>query len=250
MQFKSFKSLFLAFVIAGLSQGLSAHEEKSVEIQKENEEIIHLTSEEELALHQQNKENLPEELQQAGLINLEASYGFYDNDQAFLHRIHPTAYYYQVAETITGDNIRLNDGSVWYVHPYQRYIVKNWLNSQPLFIKPNASWLSSYSYPYVLQNRETREIVEVSLLNPSEFGESTYWIIGIDSYARLVYLANSMGREMVWFVSPRDRTLNKWREGQRLIIGVNNKWREAEFPHVLINTGIYNAPFSEAIFVR
>lgn len=168
-----------------------------------------------------------------------------DNDNSYLYRIYPSANYFPIEVSGSKDKIRLHDGSLWYVHPADRNIIGNWVTSDKLFIKPNASCFSSYSY--VFQNRKIEDkdkrIVRVNLLEgPINTGAYTRWIIDIDRYRRLVYLNDNT----VWYINPKDTTFNRWAIGHRLIIGVNNRWRTAEYPHVLLNTGIYRAPYCEA----
>jgi hypothetical protein len=172
-----------------------------------------------------------------------------DYDSNYLYRIYPSANYFPVSITPSGDNIQLHDGSLWYVHPNQRNIIKNWVQTDKLFIKPNVAWFSSYSY--VLQNRtiedRNQRIVEVSLLEPPVMnGDYTRWVIDVDYHNHLVYLND----DTVWYINPNDSSFNKWQIGQRLVIGVNNRWRTSEFPHILINAGIYRAPYCEAELIK
>lgn len=200
-----------------------------------------LTLQEELKIQTERFNLIPEEfLENSSDNRAEFAFRAYDDGQ-YLYRIHSYAYHHPVAITATGDNLQLHDASLWFVHPSYRYLVKKWVTSDQLFIKPNASCFSLYSY--VIQNRVTQDVVEVSLINPPiDTGAYTHWIIDIDYFNRLVYLNDGT----TWSINPSDYAFSKWKIGHRLMIGVNNKWRSAPYPHVLINTSIYKAPYCEA----
>jgi hypothetical protein len=75
-------------------------------------------------------------------------------------------------------------------------------------------------------------------------GGYTFRILNIEPHQKLVHL--SVGT--VWQVNPRDRNFHQWQIGHRLIIGVNNNWKAAEMPHILINVDLYKEPYAEADF--
>lgn len=207
------------------------------------EELITLTPAEEAEIQSQRTALMPAELlKSSGLV---ASMYHHDDDAPYLHRIHTNAYYYPVAVTGNGSKVQLHDASVWHVHPYHAEAVRNWVSSDPIFIKPKSSCFSMYQY--VLHNRVTQEAVEVNLAEPPlPTGLYTRWVIGFsgDAYNRIVYLNDNTA----WCVNPNDYSYNKWQVGHRVIIGVNNKWRVTDYPHILINTNIYGSPYCEADF--
>lgn len=222
----------LLFVCA--VNNLAAQEQNPVEEQ--------LTPIEQMRIEEQRLAEMPEELMQT--IQLGQLMKAQFNDEEYLYRIHNDAYYYPTAVSATGDIVQLNDGSRWSVHPYQRKAVLYWVQSDLIFIKPKSSCFSMYSY--VLQNRTTQEAIEVNLIgSPVPTGAYTRWIINIDPYKKLIQLND----DTIWQIDPNDYAFNKWQIGHRLLIGVNNYWRIAKYPHVLINTSLYNAPYSEAEFI-
>lgn len=167
----------------------------------------------------------------------------YNPDDAYLYRIHNDAYYHLAAFSDNGDVVQLHDGSKWAVHPSQWYTVLYWTQSDSIFIKPRSSCFSSYSY--VLQNYTTQEAVEVNLINhPLPMGAYTFRIINIEPYSRLVQLSDNT----VWQVDASDYNFPYWQIGQRVLIGVNNQWRTAPLPNILINVDLYNEPYSQADF--
>lgn len=207
----------------------------------QNDSVLVLTVEEEIGTITDRIALMPDAIRLN--LNLDNAYLTNADDAVHLKRLSPAAFTYLTAATASGDNIQLCDGSLWYVNPSHRDLIRSWISTDPLFIKPIATCWSFYSY--VLQNRETKQIVEVTLLKPPlDNGTATRWITYINPIDRVVYLNDNT----MWKVSPNDRSFPKWMIGHRLIVGVNNKWRESKYPHILINTGIYKAPYAEAEF--
>lgn len=169
--------------------------------------------------------------------------GNYKNDSYYLQRIHNDGYYHLVAFSDTGDVVQLHDASKWQIEKSGRQKVLYWVQSDDIFIKPCTAWFSWNKF--VLHNRTTNQAVEATLVNPPlPMGAYTFRIVNIEPYQRLVLLSDNT----VWQVSPKDATFSKWKIGQRLLVGVNNRWRTEPFPHILINVDIDGEPFSEVIF--
>ncbi|WP_075883609.1 hypothetical protein [Candidatus Protochlamydia sp. W-9] len=166
------------------------------------------------------------------------------DDEELLNRIHNDAYYAPMAISGNADVIQLNDGSHWSVHPYQREIIRHWVQTDIIFIKPKSSCFSNYAY--VLQNRSTRETVEVNLIGaPQSMSSATRWIVNLEPRKKLIQLNDNT----IWQINQDDYTFRKWHIGQLVLVGVNNHWRIAQFPHILINTALYGVPYSEAEFI-
>ena len=167
----------------------------------------------------------------------------YDQDDAYLYRIHNDAYYHLFGFSDNGDVVQLHDASKWAVPYNQRNTVLYWTQSDDLFIKPKSSCFSSYQY--VLYNRTTQQAVEVNLIHqPLPMGHYTFRIVNIEPYARLVQLSDNT----VWQIDSQDYNFPYWQIGQRVLVGVNNNWRTAPLPHILINVDMYQEPFSQADF--
>lgn len=167
----------------------------------------------------------------------------YNPDDAYLYRIHNDAYYHLFAYSALGDVVQLHDDSKWSVHPSQWYTVLGWVQSDDIFIKPRSSCFSSYRY--VLHNRTLQQSVEVNLINPPlSMGSATFYIVNIEPYLRLVQLSDNT----VWQIDHRDWNFYEWRIGQRVLVGVDNYWRTATLPHILINVDMYKEPYSSANF--
>ena len=165
------------------------------------------------------------------------------DDEAYLQRIHKDAYYHLLAFSDTGEIVQLHDTSKWFVHPSQRHIVLKWFQSDELFIKPCSSCFSSYQY--VLYNRKSQEAVEVNLKSsPLPMVAHSFRIVNIEPYNRLVQLSDNT----IWQIDSQDYHFAYWQIGQRVLVGVNNGWRAAPLPHILINVDLQKEPYSQADF--
>lgn len=166
----------------------------------------------------------------------------FNNDNYYLQRIHADGYYHLLAFSDMGDVIQMHDASKWQIERSGRQKVLYWVQNDEIFIKPCISWFSFNKY--VLHNRTINQTVEATLIHPPlPMGIDTFRIVNIQPYDRLVLLSDNT----VWQVDT-DSHFPKWRIGQRLIVGVNNYWRTATHPHILINVDISGEPYSPATF--
>lgn len=196
-----------------------------------------LTLSEEAVIDTERFQMMPKEYRQNPLLDTT----WMGDDSKYLYRIDDRAYTYLSGQTLLGDKVRLEDGSVWDVSPYYQNLLISWTTSDPIFIKPNAACFSRYRY--VLQNRITEEIVQVNLVNPPAVnGPFTYVVAAVDPENRLILMDDGM----IWRVKPGEYAFHKIPVGASLIVGVNNKWRVATYPHILIIVDMYQAPYIEA----
>lgn len=164
------------------------------------------------------------------------------NDGYYLQRIHRDGYYHLVAFTDNGDQIQLQDASKWEVERSGRQKVLYWVQKDDIFIKPNVHWFSSYRY--VLHNRTVNQTVEVNLVSPPlPMGALTFRIVNIHPYDRLVLLSD----HTIWKVGPESH-FSYWQIGQRVMVGVNNKWRTEAYPQIFINVDLAHEPYCQAAF--
>lgn len=169
----------------------------------------------------------------------------YDNDDQYLDRIQKLAYTFPVGVINGGEMVELVDQSKWYVNSVQRHQVRGWVQSDTIFIKPKSSCFSMY--PYVLHNRTMGQAVEVQFVDmPQYYGVYRQKIAKIDFYNRIIQLDDA--ERSVWKINFADSGFNSWTVGDYIVVGVNNDWRVADHPHILINTSITNAPYCEASF--
>lgn len=164
------------------------------------------------------------------------------NDSYYLQRIHDDAYYHLVSCSASGDFVYLHDASKWEIQGSGRQKVRDWVQAHDIFIKPNAACFSSYSY--ILHNRTTNEVVAANLIwPPMPMGAYTFRIVNIEPFKRLILLSDNT----VWQV-PTHVNFGYWQIGQCVLVGVNNNWRTARFPQILINTSISGEPYTEVVF--
>lgn len=182
-----------------------------------------------------------ENLSANSIHTLAEAVGQFD-DSYYLQRIHSDAYYHLVAYSDNGDVVQLHDASKWSIRSSECQKVLYWVQSDDIFIKPSASCFSSYKY--VLHNRTTNQAVGANLISPPlPMGAYTFRITNIQPYERLVLLSDNT----VWQVGS-DSKFSRWQIGQRVLVGVNNQWRTAPLPHILINVDLSGEPYSEASF--
>lgn len=193
----------------------------------------------------------PVELEE-GIIGDLAEEVVFFADAPYLYRIHNDAFYHIAGYSDTGSVIQMHDASKWDVHPRQQSQVigetiglnRGWLTNDDIFIKPRSSCFSSYGY--VMHNITKGEAIEVNLRTPPlPMGAYTFRILNIEPYLKRVHLSDGT----VWQVNQNDRNFPHWQIGQRIIIGVNNNWKTAEMPHILINVDLYKEPYAEADYL-
>lgn len=231
------------FLVAMLCAGICVADEPQVpENYKVGERAQ--SAEEQLAIDEQRIIDEPVRCYDTGATKKSAAFYYQDPDAAALYRLHPYAFYYPVVYQSWRDGLQLNDGSVWYVSPYDRYKVLSWSPNDPIFIKPDVYCCSPFYY--VLQNRVTGEVAEVNLIEPPQYiGPATYWVIDIDYLNGALILEDLGGNHTIWYVSI-PAILHNWTYGDRLIVGVNNNWRYTFYPHILIN--VHTLGYCEATF--
>lgn len=202
-----------------------------------------MTPEEIMQIEEDRIALAPKEILESSHLNPKAS--VYSDDEYYLDRIHKLAYIFPQNVINAGQKIELCDQSRWFVNSVQRYVVCNWVQTDTIFIKPKSSCFSMY--PYVLYNRTTLEAVEVQFCDiPKYYGAFRQRIAKIDYYSRTVQLDDP--ENTVWQISFGDYAFNQWQIGDFIIVGVNNDWRIANFPHIMINASIPGAPYSESEF--
>lgn len=176
----------------------------------------------------ENPENTSEEAVSKGIF-----------DSYYLGRLHADSFNHIFGYSWDGSTVEMLDGSKWNIATGQ-YLVTHWVKSDDIFIKP-ALWYASTKY--VLHNYTLDETVEANLYDLPSYAGYTYNIINIDYYQGLIILSDNT----VWQMNPSDNYSN-WQIGDRVIVGVNNYWRTASYPQILINVEIALEPYCSAIF--
>lgn len=219
------RPLKVYFLIALLASGLlmAANEERSpVGVRSLPAEVI-AEKEAETATETSKDEELSEEDTRAtsnGFLFPGNGYSYAE------HYIHGISYH--------GEQVELEDGSVWKVSCCDRYKVSAWDSRDPITITQNTSWFSSYAYRLI--NQFTGSSVEANLfLGPVVNGLYTHYINWID-YSGAVMLTDGSQ----WQISLRDlSTFRYWAYDDTIIIGTNSGW-DGSCNAILINVTMNN----------
>lgn len=148
---------------------------------------------------------------------------------------HEGAFHRAVGVTFFGDQVTLEDGSIWTVASFDRWNTLNWLTTDTILVMQNK-WMFS-SYKFMLVNQNTGAEVEVNLtLGPIYSGVYTHWIVAIDYFNDEVFLEDGSIWKMDWFDSS---AINKWMVNDTVIVGVNES-RSLVNPNILINVNVLN----------
>lgn len=148
---------------------------------------------------------------------------------------HEGAYHRPIAVTIFGEQVTLEDGSVWSVSSWDQWKTLDWLTTDTILVMQNK-WLFS-SYKFMLVNQNTGKEIECNLtLGPIYSGAYTHWIIAIDYLNCEVILEDGS----IWQIDPFDYTvMRKWMISDTVIIGINES-SCVYHPNILINVNMLN----------
>lgn len=133
-----------------------------------------------------------------------------------------------------GEQVELEDGSVWQVCSCDRYKISSWDSRDPITITQNTSWFSSHAYRLI--NQFTGSSVEVNLyLGPIMNGPYTHYINWIDYYGAVMLTDGSQ-----WQISSRDLSVFRcWAYDDTIIVGTNSGW-DGSCNAILINVTMNN----------
>lgn len=159
-------------------------------------------------------------------------------DSKFFCRSYPPVYYsagiHNLASiSVFGDQVELEDGSVWKVSSYDAPKVATWAAQDPILITQNHRWFSRYNYRII--NQFTGSSLEANLfLGPIKDGPYTRYVMAIDPVRGEIYL-NDQTR---WLVSQFDAdTFSDWMLHDAVIIGYNSGW-DSSSQGLLINVNM------------
>jgi len=164
--------------------------------------------------------------------------GFSDEDlisKKIYYNSHDGAYHFPVAVTYLGDEVTLEDGSIWKVASWDKWKTLNWLTTDTILVTQNKYMFSSYKF--MLVNQDTGKEVEVNLaLGPIYSGCYTRWIVSVDSWNDQILLNDGS----LWEMSSIDYFITKnWFVNDTVIIGVNESSSVLR-PNILINVNMLN----------
>jgi hypothetical protein len=149
---------------------------------------------------------------------------------------HEGAFHHPSFVSLLGENVELEDGSIWTVSSGDRYKTLDWMTGDVIIILPNNSFFSSFHY--CLVNLNTGVSVKSNLtLGPIYNGVFTHWIVAINYAYREICLEDGT----VWKISSLDDSiLFKWLPNDTVIIGINSGWLSGMNPNMLINVNTNN----------
>jgi hypothetical protein len=131
------------------------------------------------------------------------------------------------------DQEQLEDGSLWFVFPAERYKVLEWVAGHPIAILKGDK---NSNYRYRLHNEATNQIIEVEL-SASPHLDSFYLLTirDIDKDGRYLLLSDGSKWKLPtnWF---EQEVWMKWYIGDIIIIGTNDQFFYSLLrPDILIN---------------
>lgn len=144
-----------------------------------------------------------------------------------------------------GDEIELEDGSIWKISPYDSSKAFDWLRQLqlsdkieiplvPLVIFQNTSWFSNYAFR-IVNSKDNSSIVANLFQGPFKGGEHSRYITEIDYSQGLIMLSDASH----WEINPSDRgNLFEWALSEPVIIGQNADYDASWSPYwegLLIN---------------
>lgn len=149
---------------------------------------------------------------------------------------HMGAFHNPVLVSLLGDQVHLEDGSIWNVYSGDSYKTLNWFTSDQIVITPNHELFSSYLFK--MTNQQTGVTVKCNMqLGPFYNGIYTYWIYAINYYTQEIVLNDGS----VWDVSSFDSSVfNQFLVNDTVIIGINDGFLSLTKPNILINVNILN----------
>jgi hypothetical protein len=161
------------------------------------------------------------------------------------YRLHPQSYHHPERYKYREYLIQLKDSSIWSVHPDYMNICRSWKKSHQLFIQPHYScfWPDALIvYRYVLYNLDEDTDIPVYL---EKIENSVFLIEAVNATTHTILLNN----KAIWRIDDQ-ADLSNWKEGQRILVGVNNEWHNAHYPQILINGDLDDHPYVSAIFLN
>lgn len=147
---------------------------------------------------------------------------------------HEGAYYIPVAVSPLGDNVTLDDGSIWSIDPDHTSKTVDWMTSDRVVIIPSTSWFSPYLFRLV--NLKNSMIADANLsVGPDLYGMRTRRVKTIEAEEREVKLSDGS----VWEISRFDQdALRNWLPEDIVLIGINDGWLASFNPNILINVSL------------
>lgn len=203
----------------GHTEWLKIQQERSEQDEKSLEDLVDLDVP---VTSQENTSSVADALQTKASFTTAAG-TFYTS--------HNGAFHNPYFVSMFGDQVELEDGSIWTVSSGDSYKTLNWYTNDLIVITPNHEWFSSYMFR--MHNQNTNVSVKCNLLfGPIYNGLFTHWIIAINYYTQEIWLEDGS----IWTVTGYDSsTFSKWLANDTVVIGVNDGFLSSSKPNILIN---------------
>lgn len=159
---------------------------------------------------------------------------------------HPDYQTYMTGISNQGQFVELHDYSLWEVASSSRKKIVSWEIAEQIVIKPSACCLPDLfsKHPFVFHNRIRNEVVWVKLKEIGEKGG--YYPHRVVASGPANYLTLSDGS--LWLVDLSEGSKMP-RNGQEIMIGVNNQWKTAAYPYILIIAKPHTHDYLKAYFI-
>lgn len=142
-----------------------------------------------------------------------------------------SSYHALISGSLFGEEIRIEDGSLWKVIRKDQLEASKWLYQDTLTVTQNNAWFPDTKYRLVNHNRRTSvaaELIEGPIIN----GDYTRTIHAFDPYTGIIQLNDSTR----WEVCPYDTSeFRQWNLEDPIIVGFNSGWHSARYDGLLIN---------------
>lgn len=153
--------------------------------------------------------------------------------ELYYFNLRPEARHWLNAVSFFGGSLTTEDGTKWGIASEDQFEVMSWWPSDTVYITHADCPFCSHPYMIVNENRAT--VVYATRLTKPDSWLFTKKIAFIDRFMDRIMLNDGTWWNVAWI---DDLTLDRWLEGDAIIIGINNGYDKALYPCTLINVGI------------
>lgn len=132
-----------------------------------------------------------------------------------------------------GGSVTTEDGTKWGIANEDQFEVMSWWPSDIVYV--THAECPFCSHPYMLVNENRATVVYATRLTKPDSWLFTKRIALIDRFMDRIMLNDGTWWNVAWI---DDLTLDRWLEGDLVIIGINNGYDKVLYPCTLINIGI------------
>jgi len=139
---------------------------------------------------------------------------------------YPIQYHMLSSVSAMGNEIEIEDGSVWRISPDQSDSILTWKQDDPIIITQNRNWFSHTSFAFLIVNEANKQSVYANLhLGPYVESPHTHHVIAIDHSHGHIVLEN----QSIWNISSYDSNIfEEWHLYDAIILGTNSSWTSSK----------------------